>query len=664
MPRFVLSFGLLCVLLSTSAEARRVSFDPDAEAVASVETRVLETKTGFPPVEIDLHVSAVDIDEDGNGFHRVGVSGLYENAREGDPALSTSGVLLAVPDGLTPRVKIVSQTERNVGDVHVLPYQHRSRCQSRRAKQFAFNYDLYGSSGTFPENKISVEEAGRLQGLRLVRVGITPMQFQPSLHNLRVTTDMKVRVEFEGTSDAVTELPGSLYDLAAGAAANREAFKGRIVRTVQSELMVIVAADSLKAGLGSLVKWLAYKGIQTKVLSASEAGGTKQAIKATLQDLYNKANPRPSYLLMVGNDKTAPAWMEKVAFEDQTAVTDYPYSLLSGTDIIPDILYGRLVADNAAELKVQVDRWIQYEAFPERNAAWYGGATTIASSEGSNPGDKDYAVEVAKALKSFTYRQVDGLFEADKSATFANVNAALSQGRSWVSYFGHGDGTSWQSTNDNVTVNEVRRLANASRLPVIFDVACLNADYVQNQPCFGKAWVTAGTPGRYTGAAAYYGGSVSISWHPPAIMSVGIAKSHFGKSLPSVGASVLGGQLYLIQQTGNNQDAKDNLTWYNLFGNPAMHLRTSVPRAYKVQTQSHSNGAKAQVLVQATDASGRGVAGLRAAALAADGATLLDALDTDNYGRATLTVDRSQLKGLSVSTTGYNAEAYKVDVTQ
>jgi hypothetical protein len=96
-----------------------------------------------------------------------------------------------------------------------------------------------------------------------------------------------------------------------------------------------------------------------------------------------------------------------------------------------------------------------------------------------------------------------------------------------------------------------------------------------------------------------------------------------------------------------------------------MHLRTTTAKAYKVQTESKAaNGNAVAVLVQATDAGGRGVPGLRAAALAKDGVTLLDAGTTDQYGRVTMTVSRAQAAGLSISTTGYNAESYKVDVTR
>jgi hypothetical protein len=177
-------------------------------------------------------------------------------------------------------------------------------------------------------------------------------------------------------------------------------------------------------------------------------------------------------------------------------------------------------------------------------------------------------------LKAGTYKEVDNFLQGEMTATSENIISALNDGRSWISYFGHGSGTSWGSTNDSFSVSTVETLENVSKLPVIIDVACLNASWMNISKCFGKSWVTQTTDRGHAGAVAYYGGSVSISWHPPAVMSVGIAKRRFEKSLTTMGSTVMAGQLYLIEQMGSTSATKDNLKWYNLFGDPSLAVRT------------------------------------------------------------------------------------------
>ena len=50
--------------------------------------------------------------------------------------------------------------------------------------------------------------------------------------------------------------------------------------------------------------------------------------------------------------------------------------------------------------------------------------------------------------------------------------------------------------------------------------------------------------GGHKGATAYYGGSVDISWHPPAIMAVGINRALAKKEAKTLGEILLLGQLY------------------------------------------------------------------------------------------------------------------------
>jgi len=345
--------------------------------------------------------------------------------------------------------------------------------------------------------------------------------------------------------------------------------------------------------------------------------------------------------------------MKGVEFLSQTAASDYPFALLAGDDIIPDMLYGRVVADSAAEVQTQIERWIEYEKKPEVDGVWYKKGTTIASSEGSGPSDQGYAELIQESLKAHTFSSVDKFYQGDESATTENISAALKEGRSWITYIGHGTGTSWGSSNDDFAVADIARLENVNRLPIIVDVACLNADYVNINKPFGKAWVTQTLNGKKTGAVGYLGSSVSTSWHPPAIMAAGIAKQHFEKAIATLGGSVLAGQLALVEKVGiDSSDASDNLIWYNLFGNPTLMVRTDTPKRLVVTQEWSTNE---DVLVTAKAPNGKAGVGLRVAARSGD--RLLAVAITDAKGEATLRLPEVT-QGV-VTLTGYNAETYQ-----
>jgi Peptidase family C25 len=187
-------------------------------------------------------------------------------------------------------------------------------------------------------------------------------------------------------------------------------------------------------------------------------------------------------------------------------------------------------------------------------------------------------------------------------------------------------------------------------------VACLNASWVNLDRPFAKAWVTRTVDGKNAGALAYYGGSVTISWDEPAVMSVGIAKSHFEKPVHSLGGTVLAGQLYLQAQMGTGDNTLENMKWYNLFGDPSLLIRTATPVAYRVKSQSRQLNGDTVVTVTVNDEAGSPLKDV-SAALSVSGNPLTAAL-TNASGQALLTVAGVETlePDTLLTTTGYNME--------
>lgn len=645
----------LALLFTHHAIAQRVYFGQNQELKSTLETKVANSRSEAAPIDIKLSVPAVDIDAAARGYQELSASGLTPIGQEGNPAVLGNGAMIAVPQGYEAKLTIVTQAHQDVANVNVVPFQRKCRCDKKEAAKnsFAVNEKTYQSTGFFPAQVAQLEKVGKLQGVDLVRVALHPLQMEMTTKTLRVTHDLAVRVDFIRTGNAATILlPKTLHQLLDRATVNGESL--RSVNAVPTgETMLIITADELKGALSHYLDWQRQKGITPYVTTLTEAGGSIEAVKEYIQKFYNAQNTKPTYLLLVGSNTKLPSFRKKVTFEDQIAASDYPLSLLSGDDIIPDVLFGRLLADTPEEVKVQTDRWISYEKSPERGATWYKKGTTIASSEGDKPSDVDYAEEIQSALKAHTYTAVDQFYQGNDNATFANFSAALSEGRSWITYIGHGSGTSWGSTNDAINVARLAKLENRDRLPVLIDVACLNGDFANLAMPFGRAFVSNTKNGRPIGGVAYYGGSVSISWNPPAIMATAIAKQHFEKGLHHLGDSLLAGHLHVIEKLGNGDEAQDNLTWYNLFGDPSLVMRTDTPQALKVQ----QNNLMGKISIRVTNEAGSGVANLRVSLSDKASGAVKAVGKTNLSGEATLT-PTTTTRGV-ITITGYNVETYE-----
>ncbi len=655
---------LLVVTVSMVGFGADYQFGPAGEK-AQLSTRLVNRDRGPASIEFELTVPSLNLTADGMGFQALSAPGLTPMNRIGNPDLFTTGVLVAVPSGYEPRITVEASESREIQNVIVAPAQHKTRCAGGEPDSFSFNANLYQSPAVYPRQVVSIEEVGKIQDFRIVRVGIYPTQNDLGKKILTVTTSLKGRLDFITTGEGVRPFSSSpIAELVRKTTVNGNNVaggnRGALAADVM-DVMLVVTADGLKAAIAPFVEWKQSKGIKVDVATLTEAGGTKEKIKEYVQKYYDTAVVKPSYLLFVGNKTTMPAFTEATA--SGPAASDYRFALLSGDDFLPDAFYGRIIADNAIEVANQINRWLEYEKNPDLGALWYKSGMTIASDEGSGPSDQEYAEMIQVDLKKNTYTAVDQFYAGTSTATAANISAALKEGRSWLAYFGHGSGTSWGSTNDAFGNTQVAALENRGQLPILIDVACLNASWVNLANPFGKAWVNASKEGVATGAVAFYGGSVSISWHEPAVMSVGVAKYHFENKAYSLGGSALAGQLYLIEKMGTGDNVWDNLEWYNLFGDPSMLVRTDTPASYSIKHRVLESGSGNSVQVTATNTQGVGVANVVVAIRGTSGNPVAIG-KTDANGMANVEVSGvGQLEpGSVLTTTGYNLETYQTTI--
>lgn len=641
---------VLSFLSSVTLWAQVVQFQSGGTASASLSSipEKVVADNGPASLKIDFNLPGLDLNPAADGFSNVLAKNLYPLDIAGSPDVGVTGSLFVVPPGYEPSLRILAQETKTLQNTLLAPAQHKVRCNCDDNNSFHFNSALYKSGSYFPSSVATLETVGNFQNVRFGRVRIQPIQQNFENESVLVTTRLSLEITFVASPDARLE-KSNLSPLAERIAKNLAPNAFDVIEggseSTALETMVIFTHDSYTETLRPFIEWKRLRGIEVKLYTLSQLGGSKEKAKEFLQKLYNESAIKPSYLLIVGDKVTFPTFEERTTtgLGIQMAITDYPFSLLSGDDAVPDLLYGRLLVSNSEELAIQISKIIGFERNPEQND-WYTRGTTIASNEGEEPSDKEYALQIQGSLKKFTFREMDSFFQGDMTAKEVDILSAVNTGRSWLTYIGHGSGTSWGSVNDKFDLQSIGKLSN-SRHPILVDVACENANYRQFDVPMGKAWMNQTNAGKPVGTSGYYGGSVSISWHPPAIMATGIAKTHFEKPAYSFGASVLAGQLFLIEQKGTNEQTIDNLRWYNLFGDPSMLLRTDTPKALLVERGKTTKRGDIEIRVSSN---GNPVEGAVASVLRSNGQ--ISSVKTRSDGTAIL----PSAKRLVV--TGYNLE--------
>ena len=630
-------------------------------AHADIETTKIRQADQPASLVFEFTAPSFDLQQESGDYKSVRVTGLYPMSEYGKPALFTTGKIIVVPQGYKPQLTVVEVISDTINNTLVAPAQRRFRCGGN-ASTFELNTALYKSAGVFPKSAATLSRLGSMQGIQVARIGFNPFRQDFASKSLIAASSIKVRVDF--VADTVAANGNSKTSETFRRLLSQSTVNGDVIDagTDAPESMLVVTADRLANEIQPLVNWKVAQGLKVDVVSFSQAGGSKEGVRQYIQNQYDADSANAlTYVLLVGNADSMPTFFRSTG--SGSAASDYVFSLVDGDDDLPDLLVGRILADNTTNAKIIVSRILDYEKSVQADKSWYPKGSTIASREGSNPSDQEYAEQIQKALKDYTYNEVDQFYQGSSTATPSGITDALNSGRSWLTYIGHGSGTSWGSTNGSFSNSTIDRLHNPNRLPVIVDVACQNGSFAKIDRCFGEAWVTHTVEGQNAGAVGYYGGSVNISWHPPAIMSVGSAKYHFERESYRLGATTLAGQLYLIEKSGLTSGTIDNMEWYNLFGDPSMTMRTATPKAYNLAYTTALNAdQRAAVQVKATDAqSGEPVAGLQVS-LSRLGEGLPMAVGSTNaQGYVQLNLESGQTTaGAMLTTTGYNAESKSV----
>ncbi len=639
-----------------------VSLENDSEG-SNPSVNIIEAKDDILILEISIPGFYADTkDESGIEYTRLSMPDSVSMTDIGKAELPHFGKLLQFPFDSDLRYRIIDKETVSYENVLLYPTQKMpNRSNPGFRYPFFADSEFYRSSETYPGSIITLGDTGTLRDIYVGRLGIYPFQYNPAERRLDVHKRITVAVDIKSGSESRMFKDGSVsrtFDaLYEGTVLNYNT-NSRGVR-VEAESMLLFVEDALESSIQPFIDWKNSKGIKVYKLLMSSVGSTTTAIQNAIDNAYATYTPTPTYVLFVGHVSGIPPNYRSTS--DGNAASDYPYTLMDG-DNYPDLLIGRILANNTTQVDVQVSKIVNYEQNPFTGTAaeFYSKAFGIASNEGSSPSDEDYINGIANYLLNGTYTYHDYFFQGDYNATAANISAAINNGRTYATYIGHGSGTSWGSTNDTFSNTQVHALSNGFKLLALIDVACLNGQFDDISECFGEAWMWAGTASVPKGAVAYYGGSVSISWHPPAIMATGIAKHHFEDPVYSFGGSCLAGQMYLVAQEGWGSDVEDNFEWYNIFGDPSLMLRTASPETISVThpTMIASGSTSAEVNVSVSKAPFEQAL---VCIYASNNDDIYASAFTDASGDATLTFDTgiTPTDELHITVTGYNTTVYE-----
>jgi hypothetical protein len=528
MKKIKHSFILLFLLPGWSSFAQAVeNAGNNTFTIIENTDQVFRFKSNFQRSSIDVTTVATTIHD----FSELTIDGFGNSNTVGEPKLPVLKQLIEVPLEATFEIKLINFTVKEYTlaelgmNAPIVPEQGPiSKSSDPSTRTFKYNKDIYATNAFLDRQLIEVIPVGIMRGVRVARVEIAPVLYNPVENKLKIYENIEVEITYKNADLVQTrELKEKTYspyfEASYNMFANHTVDIDRGNFTRYPVKYVIVSDPMFKAALQPFISWKIKKGF--KVIEAytndAKVGTTTTTIQKYLKDLYTSgtaADPAPSFVLFVGDVAQIPA------YKKTEHVTDLYYCEYTG-DKLPEVYYGRFSATTVAQLQPQVDKTLEYEQYLMPDPSFLNNAVLIAGVDDEfapkhGNGQINYAVtnyfNASNKLTTSTY-----LYPASGSSAtkiIQNVNT----GACFVNYTAHGSPSGW--ANPSFSTSKVPSLTNLHKYPLMVGNCCLTNKF-EVAECFGEALLRA----KDKGAIGYIGASNSSTWNEDYWFGVGYRSS-------------------------------------------------------------------------------------------------------------------------------------------
>ena len=480
---------------------------------------------------------------------------------EGDPQIPVINELIAVPVGANPVITVTaySSTDYSLEDLGIttlIPRQPSLRKDKRPEDvPFVYNEAAYQTRGMRSEPRAMVSVEGTMRGVRLGKMTIEPVSYDPVNNTLRVFNDIEVEVTFDNadaraTEDLLLETYSPYFNIV-----YKQLFNGRAVLDAYTDhpdlyktpVKMLVVTTSTYANSTAFQNWLAWK--KQKGIDVDVQTVANNASASTIQSLiYSRYNVNhPSFLVLVG-DETVVTYYSLWDYDSSygNAATDLEYASVDG-DVYHDMFLSRMPVSSTTELGNLVNKILTYEKYTMSDPSYLDETLLIAGWDSS--ATAYIGQPTIQYASNYYFNSAHGInahvFLTTASGQTTCYNYINNVG--FVNYTAHGDIQKWH--DPQFTNSDVNSLTNNDKYFWAMGNCCLTANFKNaqnNQTCFGEAMVRAANKGAF----GYIGSVPESLWYEDYYFAVG-ATNTFGQ-MPTQAQTSTGVYDAMFDDTGFN----------------------------------------------------------------------------------------------------------------
>lgn len=570
----------------------------------------------------------------------------------GFPKLPVFSKFIEIPKNQDVHFEIVAIETESIKNIVPLPYQQPPKRNCKKQKDsFTFNQDFYNGYNCFPEKAFSVSEAKYLGKTKVVELIINPVRFYPKNNSIEIIKKLEISIILK--SNLALKSEKAIEE-------KNPFFNNFILNDFKTEKrsdsinipeMLIITHDKFYNSILPFVEWKMRKGIKTTIIKTSEIGNNPDAedIKSVIKtySLDSTGLTNIEYLLLVGDVDYIPPF-----YGVRSALNDHDYSTIIGNDFLPDIFVGRFSVNTTDECETYVQKVIQYERYPMNDTDWYDKATIAASNAHL---DDNHGKHLVSFFKNQDFSYVDDLRATEGKFTNHDIFTALSDGRSWMFYIGHGDANSWYTQGHFTNYTIENEVGNLYKLPVIVSVACSNAD-LTNLMSFSEKWLSVSYK---RGAIAFIGATEDTPFYLSDTLGKKALMSYVSNKTQTLGEALVYGKLKMNEAFPENtaSETEETMQHFLLLGDPTIMPWTKVPKNLNVSFPE-SIKFHQQFTVNVSDFNGNKINNA-VVCITNDSITIQEIALTDSLGNANFDITFKDSGNVKIIVTGRNLLAFE-----
>ncbi|MDD9973798.1 MAG: C25 family cysteine peptidase [Candidatus Poribacteria bacterium] len=305
-----------------------------------------------------------------------------------------------------------------------------------------------------------------------------------------------------------------------------------------------------------------------------------KAIREFLDYAYhNWQPPAPTYVLLVGDTDIknkidfVPTMQVQIPGYGSSA-SDHQFVTFRGTDSFPDMLIGRMPANNRVDARIFVERAINYET-ALRAGPWHKRFLMLAGSDirfhwqtngliSNNQLSGRY--EVQRIYAPHTDGELTLTTDDALTPIGRRVIDGFNDGASIVNYIGHGGGGRWASSRMLDFKDPEQNLTNISQLPFVISMTCYTGSFDGIKNSLAEELLRS----ENGGAIAVIGATSIGLLDGDYLLNLEIFDVIFNDQTHNIGAIVAQAKTQFLI---NSPEFLDLAEVFTLFGDPATNLR-------------------------------------------------------------------------------------------